>query len=151
MTSLQKKRMLLVTVLLFGLGTALALVLYALSQNINLFYTPTQISENAAPSKKQIRVGGMVVVGSVVRSNYLKVEFVVTDFANSVKIEYQGILPDLFREKQGVVVKGKIGANGNFIAKEVLAKHDENYMPPEAAFAVKQAEKANKKLGNSNI
>lgn len=130
MSPLQKKRCLLVIFLITGVSLTLFLILYALSQNINLFYTPSQLNE--AVRAKTIRVGGMVVKGSIVRQK-LNVEFVITDFNQQLKVFYQGILPDLFKEGQGVVALGKLNETGNFIAEQVLAKHDEKYMPPEIA------------------
>lgn len=122
----------------FLLSLVVMLILYALRQNISLFYTPTQIVNNEAPERHVIRVGGMVVQGSVKRdSNDLSVQFQVSDYQNTLDITYVGILPDLFREGQGIVVQGQL--NGNvFKAQEVLAKHDENYMPPEVKAALKQ-------------
>lgn len=128
----RKKR--LTHLLLIGsvLLLAVLLVLYALRQNISLFYTPTQSVLGEAPKFKTIRVGGMVEKGSVVRdSQDLLVTFKVTDFSNAIIIRYHGILPDLFREEQGIVAQGQFNDSGMFIAKEILAKHDENYMPPE--------------------
>ncbi|WP_133130807.1 cytochrome c maturation protein CcmE [Legionella yabuuchiae] len=117
----------LITLLLVSL-----LVLYALRQNISLFYSPTQISEGQAPLNQAIRVGGMVVKNSVKRNqDDLSVRFQVTDFKHTLEIEYTGILPDLFREGQGIVAEGILENNKHFKALEVLAKHDENYMPPE--------------------
>jgi len=113
--------------------------MYALRQNINLFYTPTQIVSGSAPLNKSLRVGGMVVKNSVVR-NGLTVGFQLTDFKQSVKVTYTGILPDLFREGQGVVVLGKVGGVGEIKAQEVLAKHDANYMPAEVKEALKAAQ-----------
>ncbi len=121
-----------------GLSLCLGLILYALSQNINLFYTPTEIASDMAPMDKTIRVGGMVVDGSFTRGDKLNVEFTLTDFENTLVVQYNGILPDLFREGQGIVAQGVLNANGHFEAKQVLAKHDENYMPPEIA-KLKQA------------
>ncbi|AHE66804.1 cytochrome c-type biogenesis protein CcmE [Legionella oakridgensis ATCC 33761 = DSM 21215] len=119
------------------LSVATALVLYALRQNISLFYTPTQVAAGEAPLHRAVRVGGMVVKGSVVRdTNDLSVRFRVTDFQNTVEIVYRGILPDLFREEQGIVAQGQLTAKGHFQATEVLAKHDENYMPPEVKAAL---------------
>ncbi len=116
-----------------GAGLTLALVLNALNENINLFYPPDQIVAGAAPAGAQIRAGGMVLEGSVARpGNDLDVEFVLTDYQGSqFKVFYSGILPDLFREGQGILVRGQLDAGGTFQAEEVLAKHDENYMPPE--------------------
>ncbi len=132
-----KKRLVVLVSLIAGLGIACALVLYALSQNINLFYTPTQIKSAQLSPKKTIRVGGMVVKESVKRSKDLTVEFIVTDFNQDITIRYQGILPDLFREGQGIVALGHLEDETTFVATQVLAKHDEKYMPPEVAAGLK--------------
>ncbi len=134
----RKKRLTIVLFILAGAGIAVGLTLFALSQNINLFFSPTQIAQNEAPVNTRIRAGGMVVEGSVVRDpNSLKVQFDVTDYKNTVTVVYTGILPDLFREGQGIVAQGELDAQGKLQAVEVLAKHDENYMPPEVADALK--------------
>lgn len=137
MTLAQQKRCILVLSLVIGIGSAVALILYALSQNINLFYTPTQIVEEKVIVSKNIRVGGMVVKNSLIRRDDLAVEFLIQDFKNQIKIYYEGILPDLFREGQGIVALGKLTPEGQFRASQVLAKHDEKYMPPEVATALK--------------
>jgi cytochrome c-type biogenesis protein CcmE len=137
---LRKKRLLLVFGLLAGVGAAAGLALSALQQNINLFYTPTQIASGEAPRDTPIRAGGMVEKGSLQRSaDSLDVRFVVTDFSRSVTIRYRGILPDLFREGQGIVALGRIDADGVVVADQVLAKHDEKYMPPEVSKALKDS------------
>ena len=124
--------------------------MYALSQNINLFFTPTQIAKGDAPVAQMIRVGGMVADGTVDRDpQSLKVAFDVTDFDHNVRVTYEGILPDLFREGQGVVVQGRISGD-QFIASEVLAKHDENYMPPEVTEALRQSGKLAQMMGAKN-
>ena len=144
----RKKRLMIVLFILGGAGTAIGLTLYALSQNINLFYSPTQIANGEAPLNTRIRAGGMVVDGSVIRDpNSLRVEFAVTDFENSVPIVYSGILPYLFREGQGIVAQGEMDSDGKLQAVEVLAKHDENYMPPEVAEALEKAGKMPKPEG----
>lgn len=144
----RKKRLLIVLFILGGVGAAVGLTLYALSQNINLFYSPTQITKGEAPVGTRIRAGGMVVEGSVKRDPAsLRVEFAVTDFQNSVPVVYSGILPDLFREGQGIVAQGEMDADGKLQAVEVLAKHDENYMPPEVAEALEKAGKMPKPEG----
>ena len=136
----RKKRLFIILGLLAGLGVAVALALSALQQNINLFYTPTQIANGEAPLDTRIRAGGMVEKGSLQRSgDSLDVRFVVTDFNKSVPITYRGILPDLFREGQGIVALGKLNAEGVVVADEVLAKHDEKYMPPEVTKALKES------------
>lgn len=126
--------------LMIGAAIAIGLVLYALRQNINLFFTPTQIAAGEAPIGRDIRAGGLVVNGSVERStDSLYVEFVITDTAEQVKVAYNGILPDLFREGQGIVAEGQLDSNGIVQASQVLAKHDENYMPPEVQEAIEAA------------
>ena len=140
MNPLRKKRLLIILAILAGVAIAVALALSALQQNINLFYTPTQIANGEAPHDTRIRAGGMVAKESLKRTgDSLDVEFVVTDFAKNVTIRYRGILPDLFREGQGIVALGKLNADGVLIADEVLAKHDENYMPPEVTKALKDS------------
>jgi cytochrome c-type biogenesis protein CcmE len=137
---LRKKRLLIILAIVAGVGIAVGLALSALQQNINLFYTPTQIANGEVPHDARIRAGGMVEKGSLVRSgDSLDVQFVVTDFAKSVTIRYRGILPDLFREGQGIVALGKLNADGVLMADEVLAKHDEKYMPPEVTKALKDS------------
>ena len=132
MHPLRKQRIYAITAVLIGTSVALILVLNALSKNMNLFYSPTEIIEGVVKTDSLIRAGGMVKEGSIIKSiNSLKVSFVITDFKNSVIVVYEGILPDLFAENAGVVVQGRLGVDGNFLASEVLAKHDENYMPPE--------------------
>lgn len=140
MNPIRKKRLFIILGILAGVGIAVALALSALQQNINLFYTPTQIANGEAPQDTRIRAGGMVAEGSVKRTgDSLDVEFVVTDFAKSVTIRYHGILPDLFREGQGIVALGKLDGQGVLVADEVLAKHDEKYMPPEVTKALKES------------
>ncbi|MBX8499627.1 MULTISPECIES: cytochrome c maturation protein CcmE [Pseudomonas] len=140
MNPLRKKRLLIILAILAGVGIALALALSALKENINLFYTPTQIANGEAPLDTRIRAGGMVAKGSLQRSaDSLDVRFVVTDFSKSVTITYRGILPDLFREGQGIVALGKLNAEGVVVADEVLAKHDEKYMPPEVTKALQES------------
>ena len=122
-----------------ALGIAAALVLSAFQKNLVFFFTPSQVAANEAPQGRSFRIGGMVVRGSLKREG-VNVEFTVTDTAKSMRVTYHGQLPDLFREGKGVVAQGQLGADGMFRASEVLAKHDENYMPPEAADAVKRAQ-----------
>lgn len=142
MHPLRKRRLWIVLAILGGVAVSVALALSALQQNINLFYTPTQIAQGQAPQNTRIRAGGMVERGSLQRSaDSLAVRFVVTDFAHRVTIHYQGILPDLFREGQGIVALGTLNAQGEVVADEVLAKHDENYMPPEVTKALKDSGK----------
>ena len=127
------------------LAVAAMLVLKAFQSNLVFFFTPTQVAAGEAPTGKTFRIGGLVKEGSVQRQpDGLTVRFVVTDTAKEFHVAYTGILPDLFREGKGVVAQGKLGADGLFTASEVLAKHDENYMPPEAQHAVDQAHKAAK-------
>lgn len=130
---------------LAALGLAAYFVLNAFESNLVFFFTPSQVASGEAPKDRPFRIGGMVKEGSVKRDN-LAVAFVVTDTAKEVSVFYTGILPDLFREGKGVVTQGKLGADGKFTASEVLAKHDENYMPPEAQHAVDQAQKTIKTL-----
>ena len=140
MHPIRKKRLTIVLFLLTGLAVAVGLSTYALRQNINLFYDPTQIAAGEAPADVRIRAGGMVEEGSVLRdTESLKVAFKVTDFTESVTVEYVGILPDLFAEGQGIVAMGRLNSEGIFVADQVLAKHDENYMPPEVADALAKA------------
>jgi cytochrome c-type biogenesis protein CcmE len=121
-----------------ALGVATALVLSAFNKNLVFFFTPSQVAAHEAPVGRTFRIGGMVVPGSVKREG-VEVRFVVTDTAQSMPVIYRGQLPDLFREGKGVVAQGNLGADGVFTAREVLAKHDENYMPPEAKHAIDQA------------
>ncbi|WP_421982238.1 cytochrome c maturation protein CcmE [Roseibium sp.] len=119
------------------LAVALGLILFALNDQIVFFQSPTDITEKQIPAGQRIRLGGLVEEGSVVRSDNAEVSFRVTDMANAVAVTYKGILPDLFREGQGVVTEGIVGSDGVFVADSVLAKHDENYMPKEVAEALK--------------
>ena len=139
------KRAAIIVAALAALGIAAALVLNAFQSNLVFFFTPSQIAAGEAPKARTFRVGGMVKAGSVQR-NDLTVHFVVTDTAKEVTVSYTGILPDLFREGKGVVAQGKLADDGHFTASEVLAKHDENYMPPEAQHAVDQAQKTGQTL-----
>ena len=123
-----------------GLGVATTLVLNVFQSNLVFFFTPTQVAQNEAPKDRTFRIGGLVEEGSVVREkDALTVRFKVTDTAKTIPVIFTGILPDLFKEGKGVVAQGRLNADGTFKANEVLAKHDENYMPPEAAHAVQQA------------
>jgi cytochrome c-type biogenesis protein CcmE len=125
-----------------ALGVATTLVLNAFQSNLVFFFTPSQVASNEAPRDRAFRIGGLVEEGSVVRDkDALTVRFRVTDTAKTIPVVYTGILPDLFREGKGVVAQGRLGSDGTFKAAEVLAKHDENYMPPEAAHALEQAGK----------
>ena len=134
------KRLAAVAAGIVALGIASALVLSAFQKNLVFFFTPTQVAANEAPTGRTFRVGGLVEAGSVKRAgDGVTVHFVVTDTAKSLPVVYKGILPDLFREGKGVVTQGRLSPDGVFVANEVLAKHDENYMPPEAAEALKKA------------
>ena len=121
-----------------GCTIATGLALLALRENINLFFSPSQIVDGTAPSNTTIRLGGMVVSGSIQRGENLGVTFVLTDLAEQVTVAYEGILPDLFREGQGIVTQGKLDSSGRFVAQQVLAKHDETYMPPEVNDALRK-------------
>lgn len=148
MNPLRKQRLLIVLGLVVGLGTAVGLVLYALSQNINLFYTPQQVVGGEAPEGARMRVGGLVVPGSVRReADGLGVLFDLTDGQGTFTVRYEGILPDLFREGQGIVANGTLVRIDYFEAEEVLAKHDEEYMPPEVQQALEKAGHPAKKDG----
>ena len=139
------KRIALIAGGMVAVGIAAVLVLNALDSNIALYVTPSEVAAGKAPKNKAFRIGGMVRDGSVKRDN-LTVHFVVTDTARDIPVAYTGILPDLFKEGKGAVIQGKRGEDGVFVATEVLAKHDENYMPPEAQHALDQAQKARKTL-----
>ncbi|MDP3704405.1 MAG: cytochrome c maturation protein CcmE [Legionellaceae bacterium] len=137
----RKRKLKTILLILAILGIAVALVLYSLRQNISLFYSPTQLATETVPAHQVIRVGGVVVPGSVIRSTNddLMVRFKVTDYQHSIEVTYRGILPDLFREGQGIVTRGQLLDNQHFQAVEVLAKHDEKYMPPEVKDTLKKA------------
>jgi len=137
----RRRRLTLALVIVLGVGAAVGLTLYALKQNINLFYSPSQIIAGEAPQQRSIRVGGLVVPGSVQREpNSLQVSFTLTDTAQQIQVQYTGILPDLFREGQGIIARGRLIDGSIVQADEVLAKHDENYMPPEVEGSLKQAD-----------
>jgi cytochrome c-type biogenesis protein CcmE len=141
------KRAALIGTGLVVLAAAVTLVLTAFQQNLVFFFTPSQVAANEAPVGKAFRIGGMVEEGSLKRGgDGLTVQFKVTDTAKSIPVKYTGILPDLFKEGKGVVAQGRLGPDGVFQATEVLAKHDENYMPPEAAHALEQGAKAQKTI-----
>ena len=136
----KRKRLWLLSGSLTALAVAVGLVLVALDDNLVFFYSPTQIAEKAPPPDKRLRIGGLVAPGSVVKvGDGLTTTFDVTDTRHTLKVSYRGVLPDLFREGQGVVAEGTMGRDGVFAAREVLAKHDETYMPPEVAKALKDA------------
>ena len=142
------KRAAIVLAVISAVGVAVALVLNAFNSNLVFFYTPTQIADQQAPQGRTFRVGGLVQAGSVVREG-VTVRFVVTDTLKTVPVRYEGVLPDLFKEGKGVVAQGQLGADGVFAAREVLAKHDENYMPPEAADALQRADKMRAKMADT--
>ena len=139
MNAVRRKKLTWVMFTLLGATIAVALVIYAIGQQTDYYFDPTAIAQGEAPQDKRIRAGGMVVAGSVQRAadNPLNVEFAITDFKSTVPVTYQGILPDLFAEISGVVATGKMQGD-IFVAGEVLAKHDENYMPPEVAKSLKE-------------
>jgi len=135
----RRRRMALVGLIVLGAGAAVAFALTAFQDNLLYFYTPSDIAAGKAPTDRVFRVGGMVPEGSFTRAaGSLEARFVLTDFAHEVSVSYTGVLPDLFRPGQGVIARGRLGTNGVFVAQEVLAKHDENYMPPEVAESLKK-------------
>jgi len=144
------KRLVLVAAGLAAVGLATYLVLTAFNKNLVYFYTPTQIASDEAPRNRPFRIGGLVESGSL-RRDGTTVHFLVTDTARTVPVDYVGILPDLFREGKGVVAQGRLGEDGVFHASEVLAKHDENYMPPEAAAALARAQKGVPQASNTLV
>jgi len=140
----RQKRFVFIAVAIAALALVVGLVLNALDKNVSLYFTPTQVFNKEAPQGRSFRIGGMVEEGSVQRqADGLTVKFVITDKHKSIPVFYRGILPDLFKEGKGVVAQGKVEADGVMHAEEVLAKHDENYMPPEATDALKKGEAAN--------
>lgn len=142
MTPKRKKRLILIAMMVAGVGVAIAVALKAFNENLMFFYTPSAVAGGEAPAGHLIRVGGLVTNGSVKRqADGLTVIFDITDNAETIRVQYTGILPDLFREGQGIVARGRLQESKLFIAEEVLAKHDENYMPPEVADALKTAHK----------
>ena len=149
MTKVRQKKLIWVMATLFGAIIAVVLVIYAVGQQTDYYFDPTAISQGKAPEDTRIRAGGMVVRGSVVRDSAdpLNVKFKITDFKSTVPVTYKGILPDLFAEGSGVVATGSIEGN-TFVASEVLAKHDENYMPPEVAKSLKNQMPANSNAAN---
>ena len=141
-----KPRTLRLAIILAGVASvsvAAALMLNALNSNVAFFFTPTQVSAGEGPKARAFRVGGLVKQGSI-RRDQMTVEFVITDTARDITVRYTGILPDLFKEGKGAVAQGSLDGDGRFIATEVLAKHDENYMPPEAQHAIDMAKKGAK-------
>jgi cytochrome c-type biogenesis protein CcmE len=146
------KRLAMIAGGLAALALAAAFVLAAFRENLVFFYTPSQVAANEVPQGQAFRIGGMVVPGSIQRQpDGVTVQFVVTDTAKNVRVSYRGILPDLFREGKGVVTQGKLGGDGLFLASDVLAKHDENYMPPAAADAIRQAQSVNEKATHTLV
>jgi cytochrome c-type biogenesis protein CcmE len=143
------KRLAIAAGVVLVIAAAAALILNAFQSNLVFFFSPTQIESKEAPVNRTFRLGGLVVAGSVKRTGVV-VDFQVTDTAKTVPVHFEGILPDLFKEGKGVVAQGKL-QDGVFVAKEVLAKHDENYMPPEAAEALKNAAKSNQKTAASIV
>ena len=134
----RRKRMIAVAAIVIGVGAATAVALQAFQENIMYFYSPSQISSGEAPRGRAFRLGGLVTQGSLQRvPGSIEINFLVTDNAESIPVKYSGLLPDLFREGQGVIAHGKLNDEGVFMADEVLAKHDENYMPPEVASSLK--------------
>jgi len=146
----RSKRLAIIVGIVAAVGVATALVLNAFQSNLVFFYSPSQVASKEAPLGKTFRLGGMVTQGSVQRDG-VTVRFQVTDTVQTIPVRYQGILPDLFKEGKGVVAQGQVGADGVFVAREVLAKHDENYMPPEAAEALKKAGAMNQKLSSTVV
>lgn len=146
----RQKRLAIIGGIVAAVGVAATLVLNAFQSNLVFFYSPSQVASKEAPVGRTFRLGGMVEAGSVKRDG-VTVNFFVTDTVKTIPVRYQGILPDLFKEGKGVVAQGQVGNDGVFVAREVLAKHDENYMPPEAAEALKQGEAMNKKIGKSVV
>ena len=144
------RRTLIVLGVLAAVGAAVGLVLNAFNSNLVFFYTPSQIAAKEAPQGRTFRLGGMVQQGTVAREG-VTVRFTVTDTLQTVPVRYEGVLPDLFKEGKGVVAQGQLGADGVFTAREVLAKHDENYMPPEAADALQRAGKLREKMAASLV
>lgn len=135
--------MLLIAGVLGGVVVSATLALRAFNENLLYFFSPTQVATGEVPDERTFRLGGMVLDGSVAREpGSLTMSFVVTDYAHTVPVQYTGVLPDLFQEGQGVVARGRLDASGNFAAEEVLAKHDENYMPPEVAEALAKGREA---------
>ncbi|MBT3204262.1 MAG: cytochrome c maturation protein CcmE [Gammaproteobacteria bacterium] len=140
MTPARKKRLSLIVLMVVGVSVGVGFALNALNENIMFFFSPADIQAGKAPENKDFRVGGVVVEGTVARPGEgLTVEFDLTDNDSIVKVKYTGILPDLFREGQGIIANGRLNSSGEFIAAEVLAKHDENYMPPEVMDAMKES------------
>ncbi len=135
----RRQRMVLIGIVVMGVAVSVGFALQAFRENVLFFFSPSEIVAGDVPAERGFRLGGMVLDGSVEREpGSLTVAFVVTDFANSIPVKYTGVLPDLFQEGQGVVARGRLAEDGSFVAEEVLAKHDENYMPPEVAEALER-------------
>lgn len=133
------RRMMLVGLILLGVGGAVAFALTAFQEDLLYFYSPSEVTAGKAPADKVFRVGGMVIKGSFKRpEGSLEARFVLTDYAHDVTVRYTGVLPDLFREGQGIIARGRMNTDGVFVAEEVLAKHDENYMPPAVAESLRK-------------
>lgn len=141
MNTRRRRRIIAIAVIVLGVGSAVGLALRAFQENLLFFFSPSEVLAGKAPAAREFRLGGLVERGSVVRAgDGLTVRFRVTDFDRTVTVDYRGILPDLFREGQGIVARGRLDDAGLFVATEVLAKHDENYMPPEVAASLKTAQ-----------
>jgi cytochrome c-type biogenesis protein CcmE len=142
----RQQRMVLIAGVLVGVVVAVGFGVRAFQENLSYFFSPSDVAAGKAPTGRPFRLGGMVVNDSVQReTGSLTIDFTVTDFANTVPVRYTGVLPDLFKEGKGVVVRGQVGADGRFVAQEVLAKHDENYMPPEVKDALAKTRQAENK------
>jgi cytochrome c-type biogenesis protein CcmE len=142
----RQQRMVLIGVVLVGVAVAVGFGVRAFQENLSYFFSPSDVAAGKAPAGRSFRLGGMVVNDSVQReAGSLTIDFTVTDFANAVPVRYTGVLPDLFKEGKGVVVRGQVGADGLFVAQEVLAKHDENYMPPEVKDSLAKGRQAENK------
>ena len=142
----RQQRMALIAGVLIGVVVAVGFGFQAFQENLSYFFSPSDVAAGKAPGGRSFRLGGMVVNDSVQReSGSLTIDFTVTDFANTVPVRYTGVLPDLFKEGKGVVVRGQVGADGRFVAQEVIAKHDENYMPPEVKDALAKGRQAEQK------
>jgi len=140
----RKKRLALIVLMVIGIAIGVGFALKSLDENIMFFFTPSEVAQGKAPRDRLFRIGGMVVNGSVSRpGNGLTVQFDLTDNNSNLTVRYTGILPDLFREGQGIIANGQLGEDGAFVAQQVLAKHDENYMPPEIAEAMKKTSENN--------
>ncbi len=145
MNPVRKKKLIMVSTSLVSVFAIVGLLLFAMGNSADAFYAPQQIANDEAPVNRLIRIGGLVVEGSVKRDpDSLKVQFDLTDHAATVTVAFEGILPDLFREGQGIITLGRLTSKSNFVAEEVLAKHDETYMSPEVAEAIQKAEQAAK-------